>query len=106
MENQKLQMIKLVTGEVVMGEEIQTDETVLILKKPMTLMLDPMQGGVGMLPYDAIYTQEENEEQIFEKKYIVHNLKIHPSFADAYFKQTSPIEVPDTEIELTDSNIK
>ena len=88
----EITMIKLVTGEVVMGKlKEETDETIT-LEKPMTLMLDPMQGGVGMIPYDAIYTQEEKEEMIWNKSHVVHDMKVHPQFEEAYIKQTSGIE--------------
>ena len=88
----EITMIKLVTGEVVMGKiKEETDEKVT-LEKPMTLMLDPMQGGVGMIPYDAIYTQEEKEEMTWNKRYVVHDMKVHPQFEEAYIKQTSGIE--------------
>jgi len=97
----EMKMIKLVTGEVVIGKEINlSDDGLLTLGRPMTLMLDPMQGGVGMIPYDAIYTQEECEEHSWEDQHIMHDLKIHESFVDAYIKQTTGIELDIGEPEL------
>jgi len=103
----ELEMIKLVTGEVVLGELIGINDGIT-LKKPMTLILDPMQGGIGMMPYDAVYTQEESEEHTYSDNHIMHNMKIHPSFADAYFKQTSndiPEESIPEEVEAPDLTI-
>ena len=89
-------MLKLVTGEVVMGalkEEVSGENGYTTLEKPMTLMLDPMQGGVGMIPYDAIYTQKEVDEFSWRADVIVHTMDVHESFEEAYIKQTTGIEV-------------
>jgi len=95
----ELRMIKLVSGDVVIGEDISETSDNYRLKKPMLLMLDPMQGGVGMMPYDAIYTQEEPEEEVFAHEHVIHgNMKIHSTFEDAYIKQTTGIEVVQPEI--------
>jgi len=92
-------MYKLVTGEVIMGKLTTYAEDHIILEKPMTLMLDPIQGGVGMVPYDAIYTQEEPEEMVYNKRNIMHPMKVDSQFKDAYLKQTTGIEtVPSQEI--------
>jgi len=95
METPNLTMIKLVTGEVVLGELLGNKDGIT-LKKPMTLMLDPMQGGIGMMPYDAIYTQEETEEHTYDYVHIMHHMKIHPSFVEAYLNQTTEVS-PDPE---------
>jgi hypothetical protein len=91
MEN-PIVMLKLVTGEVVMGKLKEESGETTTLLKPMTLMLDPMQGGVGMIPYDAIYTQEEPEEVTWREDVIVHEMKVHPQFEEAYIKQITGIE--------------
>jgi len=93
----EIKMIKLVTGEVVMGRLKERGETFWTFEKPMTLMLDPMQGGVGMIPYDAIYTQEEKEEMTWDKSHVVHDMKVHPQFEEAYIKQTTGIETAPTQ---------
>jgi hypothetical protein len=95
-------MLKLITGEVVMGKLKEDTGGYITLKKPMTLMLDPMQGGVGMIPYDAIYTQEECEEHSWRADVIMHDMPVHESFIDAYIKQTTGIETALPEIEITD----
>jgi hypothetical protein len=91
-----LTILKLVNGEIVLGElQLETDETI-ILGKPMSLMLDPMQGGVGMIPFDAIYTQKELEEITFDKTHVMYEMEVHPTFEEAYIKQTTGIETPAT----------
>jgi len=67
----------------------------------MTLMLDPMQGGVGMISYNAIYTQIECENHSWDTKHIVEDMEIHQSFIDAYITQTTGIETALPEIEIT-----
>lgn len=94
----ELKMVKLVTGDVVLGKVQSENEDELIFDKPMILMLDPMQGGVGMIPYNAIYTQKEPEEASFAKKFIIEEMEIHSSFEEAYIKQTTGIETITPEI--------
>jgi hypothetical protein len=91
-------MFKMVTGDVVMGKVKDETEDTIVLTKPVQLMLDPVQGGVGMIPYDAVYSQVETEEETFEKKFIIHNIDIHSSFEEAYIKRTTGIETAPQEI--------
>jgi len=100
MENNKNQviMIKLATGEVVMGKLKEDTDTEITLEKPMTLMLNPMQGSVGMIPYDVIYTQEEPEEMTWIKNHVIHGMKVHSQFEEAYIKETTGIETVTPEI--------
>jgi len=96
----KITIVKLVTGDVVMGKldtENTTDEKMRLLK-PMTLMLDPMQGGVGMMPYDAVFSQKEPEFMDFDTIHIVHEIPVHETFEEAYIKQTTGIETPKQEL--------
>jgi hypothetical protein len=88
----ELVMFKLVTGEVVMGKLKEDTGGYITLTRPVTLILDPMQGGVGMIPYDAVYTQEEQEEVSWRAEVIMHPMKVHQTFEDAYLKQTTGIE--------------
>jgi hypothetical protein len=101
METEKsMVMLKLITGEVVMGKLKEDIDGNITLEKPMTLMLDPMQGGVGMIPYDAIYTQEEQEEASWRSEVIMHDMKVHSTFEEAYIKQTTGIETTAPKIEV------
>jgi len=92
-------IIKLVSGDVVMGR-MDWKEKEVTVEKPMQLMLDPTQGGVGMIPYDAIFTQEELEEFTFALEHVMHTMKVHPSFEEAYIKQTTGLETTLPEIEV------
>jgi hypothetical protein len=95
-------IVKLVSGDVVMGrmdlEELK--DGALVVEKPMHLMLDPTQGGVGMIPYDAIFTQIEQEEVTFRAEHIMHDVPVHSSFEEAYIKQTTGIETQAPKIEV------
>jgi hypothetical protein len=88
----KMVMLKLITGEVVMGKLKEDTDGYITLERPVTLMLDPMQGGVGMIPYDAIYTQEEPDEASWRSDIIMHEMKVNPQFEEAYLKQVTGIE--------------
>ena len=92
-------MIKIVTGEVIMGKQLPSEDGVLI-EKPFALIMDPMQGGVGMMPYNAIYTQSEPEKAIFKEEHIVERIDIHETFEEAYIKQTTGIETAAPSIEV------
>ena len=96
----ELVILKLVSGDVVIGRHDveNSPEGQRRILKPMNLMLDPMQGGVGMIPYDAIYTQEEPKEFTFNKEHIMHYMKVHSSFEEAFIKQVTGIETPKQEI--------
>lgn len=100
MEANDIVIIKLINGEVVMGRVKEEDAENIVLTHPMTLMLDPTQGGVGMLPYDAIYTQLEPEEQVFDKAHLMHELPVHATFEEAYIKQTTGIDTTTPTIEV------
>jgi len=97
MENQ-VTILKLISGEVVMGKVKSMDDNELVMAHPMQLLLDPTQGGVGMIPYDAIYTQIEMEEHTFKREHIMHHLPVHKSFEEAYLTQTTGISLPTIEV--------
>jgi len=88
-------ILKLVSGDVVMGryDLENSPEGKRRILKPMNLMLDPMQGGVGMMPYDAVFSQKEPEMMDFKEEHIMHEIPVHSSFEEAYIKQTSGIEI-------------
>ncbi len=96
----KIVMFKLTSGDVVLGkanlEDLNNEE--IVMEKPMQLMLDPTQGGVGMIPYDAVFTQVEPDSQTFRTIDIMHEMKVHETFEEAYIKQTTGIETETPEI--------
>ncbi len=100
----ELRLFKLVSGDVVLGkldpEDLNKEE--VTVSKPMQLMLDPAQGGIGMIPYNALYSQQEPEEWTFKVSHIMEFIPVHESFKDAYVRQTTGIEleVPVPEIDL------
>ncbi len=98
----KVEMIKLVDGDVVLGKLDLDDlknETITI-EKPMQLMLDPTQGGVGMIPFNAVYTQQELETCTIRSIDVMYPMSVHETFKEAYLKQTTGIDLSMPEIEL------
>jgi hypothetical protein len=95
-------IIKLVSGDVVMGrmDLAEMADGTLVVEKPMQLMLDPTQGGVGMIPYDAIFTQIEQDSVTFKAEHVMHDMPVHETFEEAYIKQTTGIETALPEIEV------
>ncbi len=98
----EIKLFKLVSGDVVLGkldpEDLNKKE--FMVEKPMQLMLDPAQGGIGMIPYNALYSQQEPEEHSFKVEHVMEFIPVHESFEEAYIKQTTGIEVGLPEIEL------
>ena len=101
-ETKKIIMIKLVSGDVVLGkgnvDELNGEN--ITIDKPMQLMLDPTQGGVGMIPYDAVFTQTESDSQTFRSIDVMHLMEVHETFKEAYIKQTTGIETSAPAIDL------
>ena len=101
-KNNEIVILKIVTGDVVMGrfDEDNSTETETCILKPMTLMLDPMQGGVGMMPYDAVFSQKELDSIVFKNNFIVNTIDVHESFEEAYIKQTTGIDTSKPSLEI------
>ncbi len=101
----EIKLFKLVSGDVVLGkmdlEDLNKEE--VIVDKPMQLMLDPTQGGIGMIPYNALYSQIEPEELPFKVEHIMEFIPVHSTFEDDYIKQTTGIEVHTPTLELGDA---
>jgi len=89
-------LLQLVTGDVVMGLVQAEDEDTIELKKPMSLIMNPMQGGIGMIPYMAVYLGKEKTEQIFNRKHII-NIEddFMQDFKDKYREYLTGIITPE-----------
>ncbi len=100
----KTVMFKLVSGDVVLGKgdlgNLGDLSKEITIEKPMQLMLDPTQGGIGMMPFEALYVQKELESHTFRTIDIMYELEVHESFEEAYVRQTTGIETGLPEIEL------
>jgi hypothetical protein len=72
MEKDTLVFIKLITGGYTIGKVINDTETELELKKPLSVIFEPMMGGLQILPYDAYYLGKEVNELSFKKDQIMH----------------------------------
>ena len=97
----EIRLFKLVSGDVVLGKLDPLDLTneEIVVEKPMQLMLDPTQGGIGMIPYNALYSQVEPEEATFKIEHVMEFIPVHASFEEAYITQTTKPEIPEIEVE-------
>ncbi len=68
---EKTSIVQLVNNENIIGVVSNTDETSITIEYPMSLMLDPMSGGLGMIPYLSIYTGTLTDVKTFYKKHII-----------------------------------
>jgi hypothetical protein len=68
----ELAYVKIISGEYVLGKVEHQDENTIVLKKPISVIFDPMQGGLGFMPYDAMYLMKETPEIIFNKDQLIH----------------------------------
>jgi len=75
MQKSPLAIIQLSNSENIIGPisySTHPDEDSITVEYPMSLMLDPMSGGLGMMPYLAIYTGTLSDSKTFSKKHIVN----------------------------------
>jgi len=86
---QTLAILQLVNSENIIGMISNTLDETITIEYPMSLMLDPMSGGLGMMPYLAIYTGTIQDEKIISKKHILGILEekdLTPEIAAKYFE--------------------
>jgi len=111
--SKELAYVKMVTGDYVIGEVTHDDEASVTLKKPVSIIFDPMQGGLGFMPYDAMYVMKELEEISIKKEFIIHEFKgdlIPKELEDKYIEFCSGIITPEqaaggnTQIDLDQLN--
>ncbi|MHA1624660.1 MAG: hypothetical protein ACTSWH_05995 [Promethearchaeota archaeon] len=89
-----LKMFKLTTGDVILGEISDNELTdVITINKPLQLVMDPTQGGVGLMPYNAIFAQKEVESVEIKSEHIVHEIEVAKAFEDSYIQFKTGIEV-------------
>ena len=88
-----IKSFKLVSGEVILGRVDDSDENIVKFEKPVSIIMDPVQQGLGLMPWDAIYTQEETEKFEIDRKFIMYELPVHKTIEDAYIERTSGIKL-------------
>ena len=89
----EIKMFKLVTGDVIMGDSTEEIDGSFTIIKPVQLIMDPTQGGVGLMPYGAVFTQEEMDEINIKSEHIMHEFKVSKPFEDSYINFKTGIEV-------------
>ena len=88
----ELKMFKLITGDVVMADT-EIKDGVYLAKKPVQLIMSPTEGGVGLMPYDAIFTQKEQDEISFKEEHVMYEMPIADVFEKSYIEFKTGIEV-------------
>lgn len=106
-EENELVIIKLMSGDVVMGAvEMAYDSTVdadITFTSPMSLTLDPMRGAVGMMPYDAIFSQAISKRHTFKTNHIMHDIPVHEDFKKEYYLHIRRIEESEAELAVAEA---
>ena len=69
-----LNILGLVNGDQIIGDCIEDDNGICI-KYPMSLVMDPVSGGLGMMPYLSMYTGELSKERVIDINHVVTNLR-------------------------------
>jgi hypothetical protein len=65
-------ILQLTNSENIIGViHTASDTDSITIDNPMSLMLDSMSGGLGMMPYLAIYTGTLSKEKTILKKHII-----------------------------------
>lgn len=88
-----IKMFKIITGDVIMGDVNNELEGSVVVNKPAQLVMDPTQMGVGIIPYDAVFTQQEQEEVSFKSEHIIHYMPVAKAFEDSYIQFRTGVEV-------------
>jgi hypothetical protein len=84
-------LIKLITGEVVFGEEANIFEDKVELIRPYSFITQ--NGQISLVPYDAMLVQGDMQTVDFIKKNIIYTTKLNDLTIafDAYKRATSTI---------------
>jgi hypothetical protein len=90
-------LLKLITGEVLFGENLGTFNGNIKVGKPYTFFQSDK--GVGIGPYDATLIQYEMGEALFKENAIVYITPFdNKSFVDTYQTSVSPLILPTQKI--------
>lgn len=97
-------LLQLVTGDVVMGQVENDSEDGMEILKPMSLIMNPMQGGIGMIPYLAVYLGKEKDAHFFKQSHIMNiETDFMQDFKDKYQEYLTGVitpEIVDAEVEV------
>jgi len=85
--------LKLITGQYIIGDLEFEDEKNVVVKKPVGLEFNPMAGGLGFMPYDAMYLGKELEKVDIKKEHIMHKFEPPKEIMDQYVKFKTGIDL-------------
>ena len=66
-----LKLISMVNGDNVLIDYIETKGDTVIGKYPMSMVIDAQQGGLGMVPYLAVFTGKIEKEFSLSTNFII-----------------------------------
>jgi len=88
-----LYFIKVITGSYIIGEGEKTEEG-YVLQKPLSVIFEPMMGGLQVIPYDAYYLGKEIDSINVKEDHVMHEFTgddIPKEIADKYTEFKSGI---------------
>lgn len=88
---------KLITNDIVFGEEISYDENYIRVKKPFSIYMTPS-GQPSILPYDSQVVQGELSEITLMVKNVLYISDLPEMLNDVYTNATSSIVMPESKI--------
>jgi len=81
-----LKILKLVTGEMVIGEVFQREDGSYNMSLPALMTLNPESGSIGLMPFDFVYTMNFLPEIDFKENHVVVIHEYPPrEIIEAYF---------------------
>lgn len=96
----KIVVMKLTTGDEVIGTLVETTGDYVVLSKARTLVMQQMetgQIGLGMIPFmpsaDNHATDSENDVKIYTAFVVAEPVGVPKPLEDAYIKTTSKIQL-------------
>ena len=87
----KVVYLKLINGEHILGELVSKNDTEIIVKKPLSVSVNPMSSGLAMIPYEVIFLGKELETINFKTEHIMHEFEPVKEMIDEYTRYRTGI---------------
>ena len=97
----EIKLIRIVTGEEVVAEVVETTESTVTVKNPL-VVLPQSGGGVGFAPW-ATVIDIEKPEVVLKNEHIVYLVDVQPQVSDKYneiFGETKLVTPPEKKLIL------
>jgi len=81
----ELSILKLVTGEMIIGDVLQNEDGSYTVTLPTSMTLNPESGSIGLMPFDFIYVMDYISKINLKAEHVVIIHKnIPPEIMEAY----------------------